>query len=432
MTVMPGPQLVSAVPLARDLKRQFPRIPITWGGYFPTLYPKPVLNAPYVDWVIRGQGEQTFLELLEVLDGSRDPKSVAGLAFQDDGELWLAPERQWQGPDAFPSPPYGKIDVDDYVHPTFLGRRNAVYQASIGCPYSCNFCGVIAAYGSRQKSENPARTEANLRYLVENHGVDAIHFYDNNFILNEDSIRELCERLIPLRLSWWCEARVDALLRLSDPTWKLLQRSGLKMVYMGAESGSNAVLARMSKNLTAEKTVAVAERTREYGIVPEFSFMLGDPEDPEGDIASTLQFVRTLKALNPAMELVTYFYTPTPQRRGTYGDVDPLAGTPGTLERWVEPDWVGWMTHEDPGLAWFPKKLKGRVTDFELVLKSRFPSIHDTRTRAWGKALAKLLAARRWKQQSYDNPQLLRAIRRWARTAEDDRQEYGHLRPALR
>jgi radical SAM superfamily enzyme YgiQ (UPF0313 family) len=81
MTVMPGPQLVSAVPLARDLKRQFPRIPITWGGYFPTLYPKPVLNAPYVDWVIRGQGEQTFLELIEVLDGSRDPKSVAGRAF---------------------------------------------------------------------------------------------------------------------------------------------------------------------------------------------------------------------------------------------------------------------------------------------------------------------------------------------------------------
>ena len=429
ITVMPGPQLVHAVPLTRRLKQRFTRIPIIWGGYFPSLYPKAVLNAPYVDWVVRGQGEKTFPELLEVLDGRRDPKSVAGLAFRHNETHWIGTERAWLGPDALPSPPYHKIDVDDYVHPTLLGKRSAVYQASIGCPYSCNFCGVIAAYGSLQKVETPSRTAEHLAYLVEHHGVDAIHFYDSNFFLTEDHAQELAERMAPLGLSWWCEARVDALLRFSHRTWILLKKAGLKMVFLGAESGSDTVLKQMSKHLTTDKTIAVAEKTRLYGIIPEFSFVLGNPIDPEGDIEATLTFVRRLKGINPDMELITYFYTPTPQRRGTYGDVDPLSGTPDTLEEWIEPQWVGWMTHEDPQLPWLPRRLKTRVEDFELVLKSRFPSVHDTKTRSWGKTVARLLARARWDAGHYDNPRLLRTIRRWARIEEDDRQQYGHLRP---
>ena len=73
--------------------------------------------------------------------------------------------------------------------------------------------------------------------------------------------------------------------------------------------------------------------------------------------------------------------------------------------------------------------LKARVRDFELVLRSRFPSVHDTRTRPWGKTLGRLLAARRWRTGRYDNPWLLRAVRRWA-GGLDHRQAYGHLRPA--
>ena len=96
------------------------------------------------------------------------------------------------------------------------------------------------------------------------------------------------------------------------------------------------------------------------------------------------------------MELISYFYTPTPQRSGTYGDVDPTAGTPETLEEWIEPEWVDWMTHENPAHSVAGGRLKARVDDFELVLKSRFPSVHDKRTKAWGKALGRIAARRRW------------------------------------
>src|SRR5579871_4943055 len=72
-TVMPGPQLANAVPVTREVKRRNPKIPIVWGGNFGSLYPESVLNAHYIDWLVRGQGEQTFRELLEVLHGARDP-----------------------------------------------------------------------------------------------------------------------------------------------------------------------------------------------------------------------------------------------------------------------------------------------------------------------------------------------------------------------
>jgi hypothetical protein len=369
MTVMPGPQLVSAVPIARRLKQRFPTIPIVWGGYFPSLYPAPVLRAPYVDFLVRGQGERTLVDLLGVLAGRLDPAAVKGLGWKDGGEARLNPERTWEGPDAFPSPPWNRIDVETYLQPTALGRRNGVYQASIGCPYTCNFCGVIGALGSLQKFETPARTEENLGYLVKRHGMDAVHFYDNNFFLKEPRAEELAQRMTPLGLKWWCEARIDVMLRFSDRTWETLRRSGLTMVYFGAESGSDETLKKMSKNLTTAQTLALAEKARRFGIVPEFSFMLGDPDDPEGDVETTLAFVERLAAVNPDMKLITYFYTPTPQRRGTYGNVDPLSTTPATLEEWTTPEWTGWMTHEDPRVPWLSRSLKSRVEDFARRLK---------------------------------------------------------------
>jgi anaerobic magnesium-protoporphyrin IX monomethyl ester cyclase len=428
-TVLPGPQLVNAVPLTRALKARYPDVDVVWGGNFPSLYPAPVLAAPYVDWVVRGQGEHTFLELLDVLDGTRDPHDVAGLSFREpDGSHHIGVERRWVGPDELPPPPYHKIDVADYLRPTFLGRRSGVYQASIGCPHGCKFCGVISVYGRKERLGSPTRTAEHLRWLAREHGMDSLHFYDNNTFVSEEQARDFAEHLAPLGLRWWCEARVDVQSRFSDATWRLLARAGLTMVFCGAESGSDGVLQKMGKGTTTAQILEVAARTRQHGIIPEFSFVFGDPQDPEREIDSTLAFIRRLKGVNPDMELISYFYTPTPQRRGTYGDVDAIGGTPATLEEWTQPEWVSWMTHEDPQVPWLNQRLRARVRDFELVLKSRFPSVHDDRTLPWGKALGRMLAQRRWARGDFDRPSALRTVRALAQHEPDDSQAYGHLR----
>ena len=139
VTVMPGPQTKSVVETLPELRERFPHIPTVWGGYFPTNYTKAALNAPYVDYAVRGQGEDTFLELLSAIRGERSLKGIPGLSYKDrDGSHIHNPERSLKSPGSFPWFPYHRLDVEKYLLPTYLGKRTAVHQASIGCPYSCN------------------------------------------------------------------------------------------------------------------------------------------------------------------------------------------------------------------------------------------------------------------------------------------------------
>ncbi len=405
VTVMPGPQTRSAVKSCRDVRWNYPRIPIVWGGYFPTNYTEAALNAPYVDFAIRGQGEDTFLELLEALRARRDLKNIHGLSFKDeDGAHRHNPERALRALDEFPPLPYHRIPARDYLLPTFLGRRTAVHQASIGCPYRCNFCGVVTFSGSREKMESPERTEGSLRHLAGNYGVDAVQFYDNNFFLREDHARELADRLAPLNLRWWCEARADIMMRYSDATWEAIRRSGCAMIFFGVESGSNRTLKEMHKDLRVEDTLALAARIRQFKIIPEFSVIFGNPRDPEGDTRECFRFVRKLKDLNRDAEIVVEHYTPVPQREEMYGGVEKQFRFPTTPDEWATDRWQRFATQKDPSTPWLRPRTKRLIDDFELVVSSRWPTVQDIRLPAWGRRLLQTLSAWRYRLGIYSAP----------------------------
>lgn len=405
VSVMPGPQVVSAVATCREIRARFPSLPIVWGGYFPSLYSGAALNAPYVDYAVRGQGEETFLELLQALRGDRSLGAIAGLSYKDPGGVHHHnPERMMKGPDAFPWLPYHRIPAEKYLLRTFLGNRTAVHQASVGCPYACNFCGVISAYGSREKMEPPARTEAILRHLASTYGADSVQFFDNNFFLREDHARELAERLAPLRWRWWCEARIDILLRYSDATLQALRRAGCAMIFFGAESGSDWALAEMNKHLTTTQTLELAARVRRFGIVPEFSFVVGNPRNPERDTRECLEFVRKIKRLNPQAEIILNHYTPVPQRAEMYGGVEKQIAFPATPDEWATERWVNFVTHKNPDTPWQKTGIKRRLDDFEIVVASRWPTRQDIRLPAWGRRLLKALSAWRYRLKVYAFP----------------------------
>ena len=218
-TVMPGPQLVNAVPLARALKARYPHDADRVGRQFPEpLSGAGAQRARTSTGSCAARASRRSSSCSTSSTGDRDPKTVAGLSFRERRRhaLATAPERIWVGPDELPAPPYHKIDVADYLRPTYLGRRSGVYQASIGCPYGCKFCGVISVFGSRERLQAPARTAEHLEFLVREHGMDSVHFYDNNFFVKEAHARELAERIDAARASLvvrGARRRADALLR---------------------------------------------------------------------------------------------------------------------------------------------------------------------------------------------------------------------------
>jgi radical SAM superfamily enzyme YgiQ (UPF0313 family) len=409
VSVMPGPQMAAAIPICREFRRRHPETPIVWGGYFPSIYPDATLNAEYVDFAVRGQGQKTFLELLDAVRGGASFEGIRGLSWKSPGGGAVHNlERAFEPPDAFPEPPYHRIAAERYVLPTFLGRRTAVHEASVGCPYACNFCGVVTAYGSREKQEAPARSEAILRGLQGDFAIDAVQFYDNNFFLGEAHAAELMERMTPLGLNWWCEARVDAVLRFSDATLRKIRDAGARMIFFGAESGSDWVLEQMNKKLRAEQTLELAARIRQFGITPELSFVVGNPQDPARDIEENLAFIRKIKRLNPDAEIIVQHYIPTPQRAGMYGAVEGKVEFPASPEEWAEPRWVQFTTRVDPNMPWLPRELKRRIDDFETVLSSRWPTIQDIRMPGWGRGLLRSLSAWRYALGLYAAPLELR------------------------
>jgi radical SAM superfamily enzyme YgiQ (UPF0313 family) len=415
VSVMPGPQMVAAVETCRQIRARYPRLPIVWGGYFPSIYTAASLNAAYVDFAVRGQGEETLLELLEGLRGERPFESIRGLSFKDRlGGHCHNPERVMKSPNDFPWYPYHRIPAEKYIRPSFFGRRTVVHQASIGCPYRCSFCGVISAYGSLEKMESPARTSAILRLLLRHHGIDSVQFYDNNFFLNEDHTREQMERLAPLGLKWWCEARIDLMLRYSDATLHAIRRAGCTMIFFGAESGSDWVLQEMRKQLKTEQTLELAQRIRQFDIIPEFSFVIGNPKDPERDASECFRFVRTLKQLNPSSEIILYPYIPVPQRDRMYGDVEDQMEFPSTPDEWATPRWQSFAVRKSPRTPWFTRSTQKRIDNFRTVVSSRWPTVQDLQLSSWARKSLQTLSSWRYRTGFYAFPLELRMMQRLA------------------
>lgn len=417
VTVMPGPQLNHAAPLCQDLKARNPDLTIVWGGYFPTQHYDVCLAAPYVDYVVRGHGEFVFKALLAALQDGADPGGLPGLALRDpsSGEPRTNPLAPIPHPDTLPDFPYDRVEMPRYIRPTFMGRRTLPHHSSYGCPFFCNFCAVVNMVNGRWLAQSAARTADTVRRLTEQWGVDAVEFYDNNFFTHEKRTAEFAERIRPLGIGWWGEARIDTLLAYAEPTWRLLRQSGLRMVFLGAESGSDETLQRMNKGgkATVEKTLEIAARMKAYGIVPEMSFVLGNPPDPEGDVHQTIEFIRRVKRVNADTEIIMYLYTPVPLAGELYDEAKASGfAFPETLEAWISPDWQEFSQRRSAHLPWLHDPLRRRVRDFERVLNAYYPTTTDVRLRNVRRWLLQAASAWRYHLRVYRHPLELRVLHR--------------------
>lgn len=435
VSVMPGPQVAPAIAVSTEIRARRPDVPIVWGGYFPSLYADAAINAPYVDFVVRGPGEGALIELLDALPDAGFPSwqrsaatvtgldAIAGLTWKQDGAVVHNGARPFVDPDDQPPLPYHRLDsIHEYLRPTFMGTRTAVHQAATGCRYRCTFCGVVSVYNGVTRLAGADRLAAALTDLRDRYGANGVQFYDNNFFDTEAAALPMLGVLASAGLPWWCYARSDTMAHFSSGTWELVRRSQLRMAYIGAEAGSDAVLRSMKKGTRVEHTIEVAARCREAGVIPEFSFVLGGPEDPEAEVERTFAFIRQIKRLHPSCEVILYFYSPTPQRDRAYADRDvallPHLATygpdgpalPTTPDEWTQPQWVRYVCHQDA--PWLTPRLRRRVRDFAQVLGCRFPTVQDERTPRWGRAVLRGLAAWRYASGWYGRPIELDLARR--------------------
>ena len=417
MTVMPGPQLAEAVPLCRRLEVEHPQVTVVWGGYFPTQHYEACLRSSSVDYVLRGHSELAFRSFLDALDSGdmERLRATPGLAFRSAAGIETNPLPALPSPDELPDFPYEQVEMERYVRPTFMGRRTLPHHSSYGCPFTCNFCAVVTLVGGRWRAQTAERTAAVTRRLATEWRADAVEFYDNNFFVDERRVAEFSERITDLGLGWWGEARIDTLLGFDDSTWQRMRSSGLRMAFLGAESGSDLTLARMNKGGTAttDKTLAIAEKMRAYEIVPEFSFVVGNPPEPREDTEHTIAFVRRLKRVNPQAEIILYLYTPVPLAGELYEEAREQGFRfPETLEEWVSPEWGEFAERRSLSMPWLAGSLRRDVWNFESVLNAYYPTVTDYRLGSSKRRLLRAVSAWRYHSRFYRFPLELRLLHR--------------------
>jgi radical SAM superfamily enzyme YgiQ (UPF0313 family) len=418
VTVMPGPQLTQAVAVCRRVRAALPDLQIVWGGYFPTQHGDTVLGSSLVDFVVRSQGEASLLGLVNVLQHGGSFGAVPGLSWKERGRVVHNAVGPMTQLDDLPDLPYHSVEMEHYLHANYLGQRTVAHNSSFGCPFACSFCAVVAMSNRRWLAQSPERMARVIGHLVRIYGVDAVQMHDMDFFISEARAREFCERIADLGIHWWALGRVDTLMQYADATWEKMARSGLKMVFSGAESSTDERLAAMNKGgkSAAGLALELAGRMRGYGVVPEFSFVLGCPPDPLGDVAATFDFIRRIKRINPSTEIVLYTYTPVPLDGRLYAEAQRMGfAFPGTLDEWASPRWQQLSMRRGDGIPWMGGTVRRRVRNFERVINAFYPTVTDSRLTRWHRLALKAASAWRYGLKWYGAPYELRALHRLIR-----------------
>jgi radical SAM superfamily enzyme YgiQ (UPF0313 family) len=306
--------------------------------------------------------------------------------------------------------------MPDYLGKSYLGQRVGAHHTSWGCPFACNFCAVVPLAKQRWLAESADRVIAVTRFLKERYGVDGMEYHDMDFFVSERRSEAIAEGLIGQEIRWWGLGRVDTLMTYRDATFAKLAKSGVKMIFMGAESGSDETLKLMNKGGSSgtSQTLAIVERMKHYGIVPELSFVLGNPPDPVADIEQTITFIRKVKAINPATELILYLYTPTPQEGSLLLDEAVKLGFrfPQTLEEWAGAAWAEKSLRRNPGTPWSKDPVRRKIRDFETVINAFYPTVTDVRLHGTMRRLLQALSGWRYRLAFYSRPYELKLLQR--------------------
>jgi hypothetical protein len=159
----------------------------------------------------------------------------------------------------------------------------------------------------------------------------------------------------------------------------------------------------------AELTLDLAQRMKSYGVVPEFSFVVGNPPDPEADLRQTLSFIRRLKAINSAAEIILYVYSPV---TGATAPSIPEFKFPQTLDEWTSDRWQAFSLRRDPRTPWSPASIRGRVRDFETVLNAYYPTVTDSRLTPMRRRVLRAAAAWRYYSRAESRPFELNLLQR--------------------
>ena len=297
--------LLDVMEVVRAVKEINPKIVTVLGGPHVYLYPEETIELEGVDYLIKGEGEVSFLQLLEALEEKGEASSNPGLVYKDRGNLVNNRPVPIEALDQIAHParelsPYGK-----YSSLLFARSPVTTMFTSRGCPYPCTFCDR-PHLGKKFRAHSADFVLKEIQHCLHL-GINDIIIYDDTFTIQRDRVVAICQGIIKngWDIAWDVRTRVDA---VDEELLGLMRQAGCRRIYFGIESGVEKVMKALQKEISLDQAAKVFELTAKVGIKTLAYFMIGCPGETRADIKETF---RVAKQLCPDFVHLTIF-TPFP------------------------------------------------------------------------------------------------------------------------
>jgi anaerobic magnesium-protoporphyrin IX monomethyl ester cyclase len=337
ISVVTGPMIRDTVEVARAVKKADPQFPVILGGWHPSLLPQQTLEAPYVDIVVRGQGEDSMLAIADRLSDNAPVDDVLGIGYKQDGKIRFTAERPLKMLTEMPPKAYHLADFDGYERA--CGRRWALYVSSLACPFNCSYCTNAGVYGRKWNALPVEQVVEETVELTRRYNIELLWLADDNFLVDLERAIGIAEGLIRAgsTYKWSIQATTNLTSRLSVEELSLLRRSGLHQISQGIDSASPTVMKMMNKDFQDLADIYEStDRCVKAGVIPSFNIIFGHPGEGVKERRETVQFMLDVCRRFPGAEFWTNIFTPYPgspifQRAEELG-----VAVPKSLEGWVD------------------------------------------------------------------------------------------------
>jgi anaerobic magnesium-protoporphyrin IX monomethyl ester cyclase len=379
ISLVTGPMIRETVDIAKSVKTWNPDFPVILGGWHPPPLPKQTLECDWIDIVVRGQGEETLLELVQHIETRSTVDLIPGIGFKRNGKLIFTTERPLKALVDMPPKAYELADFDAYERS--CGRRWAMYTSSLACPFDCAYCTNGGVYGRKWNALPPEQFVAETVDLTRRYNLEMLWVVDDNFLVDLDRARLIGEGLTRAgaNFKWSIQATTNLTARLSLEDLKLLRRGGLHQICQGVDSGSEKILKLMNKTFQDFDSIyQCAERCLEADIRPSFNIIFAYPGEGGKERRETVNFMMDVCRRFPGAEFWTNIFTPYPGSPIMRQAEELGIEVPSSLEGWAD------FFPRYTVLPWLKGKDHSRLQvmrDYLRVAFDRIPIAADNRDR---------------------------------------------------
>ena len=307
----------SALKVAQNTKQTCPKALVVLGGPHVTIADDQfLLQHPEVDVVVKGEGEQTLIELARYVIGTRSLNDVAGIAFNSKGQVIHTANRACiQNLDDLPYPAYHYFPLIKY---RIFKKIGVPILTSRGCGSGCSFCLVPQIAGNNFRARSPASVLNELQAVKERYHVDFVTFNDEIFTYDKQRVLDICSGIKQrkIKVPWDCQTRVDL---ISKELLNAMKEANCQSINFGVESANQGILNAIGKGTTVHQNAAAIRLAKEAGLSVTVSLVLGYPGETDQTIHQTIDFIKRTEPDDLYLFLATPF--PSTQLRDAVSDL---------------------------------------------------------------------------------------------------------------